>query len=161
MCYYSLLQHRNHYCGGLQILYAGERSVSVSLFLILYLLSFSFILSFFFVLPPLSSFSSPQHLSEVSTAGVNEATKSVWDEVGCVWMYPSPPSLPHRQVALADVVLINKTDLVSRTQLADIRTRITAINSLAKLQDTVKSKIDLGCILDLHAYDSAGRYACT
>ncbi|XP_064386775.1 zinc-regulated GTPase metalloprotein activator 1-like [Halichondria panicea] len=62
-----------------------------------------------------------------------------------------------RQVALADIILVNKTDLVTKQQLEAIKSRISDINSMAKMVETLRSKIDLGLILDLHAYDSTSR----
>jgi G3E family GTPase len=62
-----------------------------------------------------------------------------------------------RQIALADLVLVNKTDLVSGDALKDVRQRVQGINSMAKIVETHRSKIDLGLILDLHAYDTSER----
>ncbi|XP_072173322.1 zinc-regulated GTPase metalloprotein activator 1-like isoform X2 [Diadema setosum] len=59
-----------------------------------------------------------------------------------------------RQVAMADLIILNKTDLVSRQELDEVRGVLRHINSLAKLQETQRARIDLDLILDLHAYDS-------
>lgn len=56
-----------------------------------------------------------------------------------------------KQVAVADVILLNKTDLVDNLQI--VRQEIQTINSSAPLIETVKSRIDINLILDLHAYD--------
>ncbi|XP_033636780.1 COBW domain-containing protein 1-like [Asterias rubens] len=78
----------------------------------------------------------PQHLQEVKPAGViNEAV---------------------RQVALADLILLNKTDLVCKEELSDVNRQIRSINSIAKLVETHKAMTDLDLILDLHAYDNNG-----
>ncbi len=103
----------------------------------------------------------------------------------------SPPYLcTSRQVALADIILVNKTDLVSQQQLETIKGRIryvhtmntctvcisvpvkcvclyrviyvflctcSCINSMAKMVETLRSRIELDLILDLHAYDSTSR----
>lgn len=37
---------------------------------------------------------------------------------------PLPPPLMHRQVALADLIIINKTDLVSGEELNKVRTSV-------------------------------------
>ncbi|XP_075930080.1 zinc-regulated GTPase metalloprotein activator 1-like isoform X2 [Petromyzon marinus] len=75
-----------------------------------------------------------QHLTEERADGaLNEAT---------------------RQVALADVILLNKTDLVPRAELGRLTALIRNINALAKLQETQRSRVDLGEVLDLHAYDT-------
>uniref|UniRef100_A0A0L8IFS4 CobW/HypB/UreG nucleotide-binding domain-containing protein n=1 Tax=Octopus bimaculoides TaxID=37653 RepID=A0A0L8IFS4_OCTBM len=41
-----------------------------------------------------------------------------------------------RQIALADLVVINKVDLVSKTELSQVKERISTINSLAELIET-------------------------
>lgn len=58
-----------------------------------------------------------------------------------------------RQVALADMILINKTDLVSEDELNKLRTTIRSINGLGKVIETQRSRVHLSNILDLHAYD--------
>jgi G3E family GTPase len=61
----------------------------------------------------------------------------------------------HLQISHADVVLINKSDLVSEEELRAVTERVRSINGLAKIKTTTKSQVpDLeGFILDLHAYD--------
>jgi len=61
----------------------------------------------------------------------------------------------HLQISHADVVLINKTDLVSEAELQKVVDRIQSINGLAKIKTTTKSQVPQleGVILDLHAYD--------
>ena len=59
-----------------------------------------------------------------------------------------------KQIALADLILLNKIDLLSNQAEEDNITSIVRnINSLAKFIPTQKSKIDLDLVLDLHAYD--------
>jgi G3E family GTPase len=57
------------------------------------------------------------------------------------------------QVAFADVVLLNKTDLVSEEEVAKVEARIRVINPLAQLHRTQKSGIELDAILDKGAFD--------
>uniref|UniRef100_A0A9L0SWI2 Zn regulated GTPase metalloprotein activator 1 n=2 Tax=Equus caballus TaxID=9796 RepID=A0A9L0SWI2_HORSE len=59
-----------------------------------------------------------------------------------------------RQVALADIIIINKTDLVSEEDLNKLRTTIRLINGLGKILETQRSRVDLSNVLDLHAFDS-------
>ncbi|KAL5332804.1 CobW/HypB/UreG, nucleotide-binding domain-containing protein [Aspergillus crustosus] len=64
-------------------------------------------------------------------------------------------SMAHMQISHADVIILNKTDLVSSEELERVRDRVTAINSAAKIHETDHSrtpKIE-GVVLDLHAYD--------
>ncbi|KAH8194242.1 hypothetical protein TruAng_011588 [Truncatella angustata] len=65
----------------------------------------------------------------------------------------------HVQISHADVIVINKSDLVDAEQLDKVKARIQAINGLAKLHVTSQSAVpDLeGFLLDLHAYDQVDR----
>lgn len=62
------------------------------------------------------------------------------------------------QIAFADVVILNKVDLVSsedpRGTLDDLEKEIHKINSLANIIRTVHCQVDLSKILDCHAYDA-------
>ena len=58
-----------------------------------------------------------------------------------------------QQVAFADVILLNKTDLVSADELAKVEDRIRGINRYARIFRTEKSQIDLDAILDKGAFD--------
>ncbi|PVH93627.1 COBW domain-containing protein 1 [Periconia macrospinosa] len=61
----------------------------------------------------------------------------------------------HLQISHADVVLVNKTDLVSEDELKTVVERVRSINGLAKIKTTNKSQVPQleGLVLDLHAYD--------
>ena len=57
------------------------------------------------------------------------------------------------QVAFADVILLNKTDLVSADELAEVEARIRGINPYAKLYRTQKSQIAIDKVLNQGAFD--------
>ncbi len=57
------------------------------------------------------------------------------------------------QVAFADVILLNKTDLVEPAELERVEKRIRQINPYAKLHRTQRSAIALDAILDKGAFD--------
>ncbi|MFG1417653.1 GTP-binding protein [Xanthobacter sp. V0B-10] len=57
------------------------------------------------------------------------------------------------QVAFADVILLNKTDLVSPAELNEVEARIRGINPYAKLHRTQKSQIDIAKVLNQGAFD--------
>jgi G3E family GTPase len=57
------------------------------------------------------------------------------------------------QVAFADVVLVNKTDLVGADELKAVEAKVRAINPYAKQHRTQNSKIALDAILDKGAFD--------
>ena len=57
------------------------------------------------------------------------------------------------QIAFADVILINKTDLVGPEELRELEARIRGINPYAKLHRTERSKIALDEVLGRNAFD--------
>ncbi|KAG7287896.1 hypothetical protein NEMBOFW57_007413 [Staphylotrichum longicolle] len=61
----------------------------------------------------------------------------------------------HVQISHADVIVINKSDLVSEQELQVVKDRIESINGLAKVFVTSQSAVPQldGFLLDLHAYD--------
>ncbi len=74
-----------------------------------------------------------QHLNEVKPEGVeNEAVE---------------------QLAFADRVVLNKTDLVDEAGIAEVRQRISEINAFAPIIETTFGKVDLSAILDVGAFD--------
>lgn len=61
----------------------------------------------------------------------------------------------HLQISHADVIIVNKIDLVSEEELEKVVERIRSINGLARIKTTQKSQVPQleGLVLDLHAYD--------
>lgn len=64
-------------------------------------------------------------------------------------------SMAHMQISHADVIVLNKADLVTADELEVVKDRVTAINSVAKVHVTDHSRTPQieGVVLDLHAYD--------
>lgn len=60
----------------------------------------------------------------------------------------------HLQISHADVILVNKTDLVSPEELEKVVSRIRSINGLARIKTTTKSEVPEleGVLLDINAY---------
>jgi G3E family GTPase len=57
------------------------------------------------------------------------------------------------QVAFADIVLLNKIDLVTTDELCAIERKIRSVNPYAPIYHTEKSNVDLNKILDKGAFD--------
>jgi G3E family GTPase len=57
------------------------------------------------------------------------------------------------QIAFADVILLNKTDLVDEAGLQEVEARIRGINPYARLHRTTRSNIAIGEVLDRKAFD--------
>ncbi|CAN7220400.1 GTP-binding protein [Pseudoduganella sp. LjRoot289] len=63
------------------------------------------------------------------------------------------PSLLAEQVEFADVIVINKTDLVSATELAELRAVLTALNPTAELAHAERGRLPLKRILGTGKFD--------
>jgi G3E family GTPase len=57
------------------------------------------------------------------------------------------------QIAFADVILVNKTDLVTPDELSELEARIRGLNPYAKLHRTQRSAIALDEVLGRNAFD--------
>src|SRR5690606_29868898 len=57
------------------------------------------------------------------------------------------------QVAFADRIILNKIDLVDEAALADVETRLRALNPLAPIVRAERSNVPLDQVLGLHAFD--------
>ncbi len=57
------------------------------------------------------------------------------------------------QIAFADVILINKTDLVSPEELSEVEARIRGINPYAKVHKAEHAKVPLNAVLGRNAFD--------
>ena len=57
------------------------------------------------------------------------------------------------QIAFADVIIINKTDLVSPEELREVEARIRGINPYATLHRSVKADVPLDAVLGKNAFD--------
>lgn len=57
------------------------------------------------------------------------------------------------QIAFADVILLNKTDLVTEDELAAVERRIRAINATAVLHRTARCQVDVREVLGRGAFD--------
>ncbi|MFI6012184.1 CobW family GTP-binding protein [Streptomyces sp. NPDC051243] len=74
-----------------------------------------------------------QHLDEVKPEGVeNEAVE---------------------QIAFADRIVLNKTDLVDETTIAEVEARVKAINAPVQILRARNAEVDLKQILDVGAFD--------
>jgi G3E family GTPase len=57
------------------------------------------------------------------------------------------------QIAFADVIVLNKADLVSKAELDEVEARIRGINPYAKLHRTERCKVELSDVLERGAFD--------
>lgn len=86
-------------------------------------------------------------------------TKSRLDAVVTVadakWLNDRLKDAPEakNQIAFADVIVLNKIDLVSKAELAEVEARIRAINPYAKLHRTERCQVALEDVLERNAFD--------
>ena len=71
--------------------------------------------------------------------------KHIWDH----W----DSSEAQEQIAFADVILINKTDLVTPEQLDELDKRIRAMNAMAKIYRTRNAELEMDALLGVKAFD--------
>src|SRR5947208_11158944 len=57
------------------------------------------------------------------------------------------------QIAFADVILLNKTNLVKPEELEEVEARIRGINPYAKLHKTERARIPINEVLGRNAFD--------
>ena len=57
------------------------------------------------------------------------------------------------QIAFADVILLNKTDLVTPDELRELEARIRGLNPYARVHRTERAKIDIAEVLGRNAFD--------
>ncbi len=57
------------------------------------------------------------------------------------------------QIAFADVILLNKTDLVTPEQLEELELRIRGMNAMAKIYRTRNSELEMDALLGVKAFD--------
>lgn len=57
------------------------------------------------------------------------------------------------QIAFADVILLNKTDLVSNEHLEELERRIRSMNALCKIYRTRNAEVEMNALLGVRAFD--------
>ncbi|NEO30040.1 MAG: GTP-binding protein [Symploca sp. SIO3C6] len=57
------------------------------------------------------------------------------------------------QIAFADVILLNKTDLVTPEELDELESKIKAMNGMAKIYRTKNSELGMDALLGVQAFD--------
>jgi len=57
------------------------------------------------------------------------------------------------QIAFADVILINKTDLISSEQLEELENKIRGMNAIAKIYRTQNAELEMDALLGVKAFD--------
>ncbi|KAI9798789.1 MAG: hypothetical protein M1833_004619 [Piccolia ochrophora] len=89
---------------------------------------------------------------------LDDTTRSAWHDIGTSARRGPEVTTTHLQISHADVVLVNKSDLVTTQHLERVKQRIQAINGLAPIHVTSHAKLPRleEFLLDLHAYEDVG-----
>ena len=61
------------------------------------------------------------------------------------------------QIAFADRILLNKTDLVGKDEVEALETKIRSINALARIHRTTQAILGVDHVLNIHAFDLGQR----
>jgi G3E family GTPase len=70
-----------------------------------------------------------------------------------IWNHIDESDECKEQIAFADIVILNKTDLVSESELEELTSRITSMNTLATIHQCENADIELDKILNVGAFD--------
>ena len=70
-----------------------------------------------------------------------------------VWRHIDDSDEVKEQIAFADVILLNKTDLVSSTELDQLERRIHSMNAAAKVYRTQDAVIDMDSVLNVGGFN--------
>ena len=69
-----------------------------------------------------------------------------------IWMHWESDEA-QEQIAFADVILLNKTDLVPEEQLTKLQEKIRAMNAMVKIYPTQQCEIEMDAVLGVKAFD--------
>lgn len=72
-----------------------------------------------------------------------------------VWQHIDDAPEVREQIAFADVIVINKIDLVTPEDLERLEARIRSMNAAARLYRTQQAAVDLAAVLDIGGFDLA------
>ena len=101
----------------------------------------------------------PAPVAQTFFADENAKERTTLDAIVTVadakWLLERLKDAPEakNQIAFADVIVLNKTDLVAPGELREVEARIRAINPYAKLHRTQKCAVALEAVLNRGAFD--------
>ena len=74
-------------------------------------------------------------------------------DVKHLWNYLDEMDVAWEQIAFSNVILLNKSDLVSAEELARAESRVKQINPTAEILKTQNAKVGLDCILGIGGFE--------
>jgi G3E family GTPase len=70
-----------------------------------------------------------------------------------VWLHIDESSECQEQIAFADVIILNKIDLVPPTEVARLEQRIRGMNAMARIVHSTNAEVDVAALLDVGGFD--------
>lgn len=70
-----------------------------------------------------------------------------------VWQHIDNNDECQEQIAFADILLLNKTDLVAPEELDKLEKRIRSMNAMARIYRTQNATVDMDAVLDIGGFD--------
>lgn len=61
------------------------------------------------------------------------------------------------QIGFADIILLNKADMIEKPKMTELENKIRSMNSMAKLVQTVKCNVPVGDVIGVGAFDLSSR----
>jgi G3E family GTPase len=74
-------------------------------------------------------------------------------DAGHVLAHIEDSSECQEQIAFADVILLNKTDLVTEAELDSLEAKLASMNKVARIHRTQQADIDIAQVLNVRAFD--------
>jgi len=111
------------------------------------------------ILVETTGLADPAPVAQTFFMDENVGAKTALDAVVTVadakWLKDRLKDAPEakNQVGFADIILLNKTDLVSAEELKDVELRIRAINPYAKIHRTKRCDVEIESLLGQGAFD--------
>lgn len=89
---------------------------------------------------------------EIKSAYRIDSIVTVVDAKHVVQHFDDAPEVK-KQIAFADVIILNKTDLVTPAELAELESRIRGMNAAARIERTTKCELPLNRVLNIGGFN--------
>lgn len=70
-----------------------------------------------------------------------------------IWLHIDKDDQAKEQIAFADVIILNKIDLISNKELEKLKEKIYSINAVAKIITSINADVPISNILDINSFD--------
>ncbi|MBM3230154.1 GTP-binding protein [Candidatus Pacearchaeota archaeon] len=70
-----------------------------------------------------------------------------------IWHHIDKDAEAKQQIAFADVIILNKIDLISNKELNKLKAKIKSINAVAKIMTSINAEVPISNILNINSFD--------